>query len=341
MRGLSRPRTPGPKDERGVIAPLTAFLMTAVLGMSALVVDTALMYSEHAQLQNGADAAALAIAEECSKAATPCPSDQRAAAAGYADGNALDNRSNVLSAVADATARTVDVTTQSQMPDGTNHFSLHFAKVLGISSTDIQATATARWTYPNKGTGFPLAISQECWNFAPATATTFTLQKITWKPGTTCTNASGSQIPGGWGWLANTADNSCEVSTQVGDYASSNPGNDPPRTCAAVLQKWIDTLTANEKVYVSFPVFSTASGAGNTGTFKIVGYATFRIFGWNFGSSSPYYFRIDAKDPDMTKKLSCTDGGERCIIGGFVQYQTSEGGGGGPNFGTTRVSLIK
>lgn len=342
MRGLSGAGTVGAGNERGIIAPLTAVLMTALLGMAALAIDTAMMYSEKAQLQNGADASALAIAEQCSKAATPCPSDQRTAAASYANDNALDSSSNVLSATANVTARTVDVTTQSQMPDGTNHFSLQFARVLGISSADIQATATATWKYPSSGSGFPLALSRNCWDFAPATATTMTLQKITWKPSTSCTDASDQQVPGGWGWLTNTSTNPCEATTSVGNFATSNPGNDPPKTCATVLQSWIDTLKAGGKVHASFPIFDTASGSGNTGTFHIVGYATFRIYGWNFGETAgPYKFRNEAKDPHMTKKLACSDGVERCIIGAFVQSQTSGRGGGGLDFGTSSVSLIK
>lgn len=340
MRWLNR--CGAARDERGVIAPLAALLMVPMLGMAALVVDTAMIYSEHAQLQNGADAAALAIAEQCSKAPAPCPSDQRSAAVEYANGNALDGYSNVVSATADAANRVVDVAVESRMPDGTNHFSLHFAKVLGISSADIQATATAKWRYPSSGKGFPLALSQSCWNFGPATPASTTLQKITWKPNTSCTNASGDKVPGGWGWLANTASAPCEAATTIGNYASSNPGNDPPKTCEAILKGWIDTITAGRKVQASFPIFDMASGSGNTGTFRIVGYATFRVYGWNFGEATgPYKFRNEAKDPYMNNKLACSDGGDRCLIGAFVQFHTSGGGGGGMNFGTSSVSLTK
>lgn len=342
MRGLKRVRTAGTGDERGVIAPLTAILMVALLGMAALVVDTAMMYSEHAQLQNGADAAALAIAHQCAKAATPCPSDQRPAAAGYADGNALDNRSIVLDATADPAARSVKVTTQSQMPDGTAHFSLQFARVMGIPSADIRATATAIWSFPASTTGFPLALSDKCWDLGPASSAAMTLQKIMWKPGTTCTNDSGHSVPGGWGWLTDSSDGSCQATTAVGDYASSNPGNNPPKKCKDLLKAWVDTITAGGKVHVLFPVFDTASGGGNTGTFHIVGYATFRIFGWNFGDASgPYKFRNTATAPYMNSALACAHIDDRCIIGAFVKYQTSAGGGGGRDFGTTNVSLTK
>ncbi|MDJ0456116.1 pilus assembly protein [Arthrobacter sp. NQ7] len=330
-------------SERGVVAPMTALIMVFLLGMSAFAIDVATMYSEHAQLQNGADASALAIAKQCSKSPTACAANQSAAAAGYANGNALDAHSNVLSAVADATAGTIDVTLQAQEPDGSNHFSLQFAKAIGISTTDIQASASAKWGYPSSGKGFPLAFSQSCWNLGPATPTGGDVQKITWKPGTpSCTNASGLTIPGGWGWLDDASTDPCTAVTSVGNFTTSNPGNNPPTTCETILQGWKNTLLAGGTVKVTFPIFDTASGTGNTGVFHIVGYATFSIWGWHFGNSSgPYEFRDSATDPGMNASLACSGGNDRCIIGQFVEYTTSTGGSGGSDFGTDSVSLIK
>jgi hypothetical protein len=316
--------------------------MVVLLGFGALAVDVGAIYSEKAQLQNGADSAALAVAQVCAKASasTPCSADQKTEATPYANGNALDAHSNVLTAVANTTARKVDVTTQSQTREGANHFSLMLAKALGISSTDIQATATATWGYPNSGGGFPLAFSANCYGLGPATAATATLQRISWKPGTTCTNASGHTIPGGWGWLTDTDANPCVAVTNIGDFATSNPGNKPPKKCKTILEGWIATLTTGGKVEVAFPIFDTASGGGNTGTFHIIGYATFRITGWHFGNASgPYEFRDKATDTGMNANLACSGGDDRCIIGAFVQFQTSTGGTGGEDFGTSSVSL--
>lgn len=338
MRSISKRRS-----ERGVVAPLTALIMVFLLGMAAFAVDVSTMYSEHAQLQNGADASALAIANQCSKSATPCAANQVAAAAGYANGNALDAHSNVLSAVADATAGTVDVKLQSQETDGSNHFSLQFARAIGIQTTDIQAFARATWGYPSSGKGFPLAFSQSCWNLGPATPSGGDIQKVTWKPGTpSCTNASGTTVPGGWGWLDDTSTDPCTAVTSVGNFTTSNPGNNPPTTCQTILQGWKDTLLGGGRVKVTFPIFDTASGSGNTGVFHIVGYATFSIMGWHFGNSAgPYEFRDALTDPGMNANLACSSGNDRCIIGQFVEYKTSGGGSGGYNFGTSNVSLSK
>src|SRR5699024_6096255 len=50
--------------ERGATAIVVALLMTAILGCTGLAVDLGASYAKHTQLQNGADAAALALAQE-------------------------------------------------------------------------------------------------------------------------------------------------------------------------------------------------------------------------------------------------------------------------------------
>ncbi|MGB6454662.1 MAG: pilus assembly protein TadG-related protein, partial [Streptosporangiaceae bacterium] len=72
-------------DERGVIGAIVAILLGAgvLTGMGVLVLDVGQLYQERAELQNGADAAALAVAKSCALGA--CTSD---VAGQRADGNA-------------------------------------------------------------------------------------------------------------------------------------------------------------------------------------------------------------------------------------------------------------
>jgi Flp pilus assembly protein TadG len=63
----SRTSTKGPHSEKGAVAIIVAVLMVAVLGCAAIAVDVGAMYAEKAQIQNGADATALAIAGDCAK----------------------------------------------------------------------------------------------------------------------------------------------------------------------------------------------------------------------------------------------------------------------------------
>lgn len=329
------------QSERGVAAPITAFLMVFLLGMAAFAVDVGSMYSEHAQLQNGADAAAIAIAQYCSKQpAGTCSADQTAYAAQFANGNTLDSHGQAI--VATVTGNTVDVTVQAQDPSASNHFSLVFARALGIQTADIRASAQAKWVPLSGGGAFPLAISDSCYNLSSASQSA-EVQKISYKPGGTCTGPSGTQIPGGWGWLAQSSQ--CYASTQLGNNnIGSDPGNNPPFLCKDVLQGWQDTILSGGDVNVTFPVFDDATNQGKNGTFHIIGYATFKIWGWKFGNSSPYEFRNKTSDPNMTSSLACAGGQDRCVIGQFIKYQTIDSagsGGGGTDLGTENIGLSK
>ena len=65
MRRLGSPR---PDAERGAAGVLVAVMMLVLIGAGALAVDVGQIYSERAQLQNGADAGALGVAQACHKA---------------------------------------------------------------------------------------------------------------------------------------------------------------------------------------------------------------------------------------------------------------------------------
>src|ERR1700712_5098129 len=55
------------RDDRGAVAVLVAILMVPLLGFAAVGIDVAAMYAERQQLQTGADAGALAIAQDCGR----------------------------------------------------------------------------------------------------------------------------------------------------------------------------------------------------------------------------------------------------------------------------------
>ena len=80
------------RDERGVVAVLVGLVIGGVLlGLGALVIDVGQLYEERAQLQNGADAAALAVAKSC--ILSSCTTSSALSTAGtYANENASDGR---------------------------------------------------------------------------------------------------------------------------------------------------------------------------------------------------------------------------------------------------------
>lgn len=89
----------GRRNERGAVAVLVTILLGSgvLIGMGALVVDVGGMYAEKAQLQNGADAGALAVALGCATGPSTCSSSKSATgpAGKHANSNANDAAANV------------------------------------------------------------------------------------------------------------------------------------------------------------------------------------------------------------------------------------------------------
>ena len=238
------------------------------------------------------------------------------------------------------------MTVQSSTP--ASGLSLVLAPIFGMVSAQVEAAATAEWGYPGAGKGFPLALSNTCFDLASG-AESGDLQEFSYKPGTgknagsttdqECTrNASGQTVPGGWGWLEESAP--CQAATAVDETIATDPGNSGSDTdCKPVLQGWVTDLGAGKSVEVSFPIFDYAAYQGNSAEYHILGYATLEIAGWQFsgGGNSPFSY-IPASLPS---NVNCA-GSERCIIGRFVKFESLESWEqlGGGNYGTESYQLI-
>ena len=207
MRRLTRHR---PDGERGAAGVLVAVMMLVLIGAGALAVDVGQIYAERAQLQNGADAGAIAVAQACH--ATGCPqAEADSIAEALANENSNDGQSNV-SEVDLSVADQVTVRTTTQ--NGSKSFlSKLFSSALNAPPVTVGAHAVVTMEPPSSGSGFPLAISDNCYNLSDASPAG-QVQKISYKPGGTCTGPSGTQIPGGWGWLDQSSP--CEADTQTG-----------------------------------------------------------------------------------------------------------------------------
>ncbi|WP_186329516.1 TadE/TadG family type IV pilus assembly protein [Agrococcus jejuensis] len=141
------------RRDRGAAATWVALLIVPLLVVGALGIDVGLMQVDRQRLQTGADAAALAIATQCSRQV--CTSTTNALAAqDMATANApLVDPAFATVDVIDRVEGYVEVTTTSTR----EHF---FGPVAGIESTQLSATSGARWGYPERGTVvMPLTIS--------------------------------------------------------------------------------------------------------------------------------------------------------------------------------------
>ncbi len=83
------------RGDDGAVAIMVAALAMGLLAFSVLVVDVGALYVERRQLQNGADAAALALAQSCAVTSCGDASAQRATTQPYADGNTRDGATNI------------------------------------------------------------------------------------------------------------------------------------------------------------------------------------------------------------------------------------------------------
>ena len=308
--------------ERGAVSVIVAIMLVALLGCAAIAVDVSMMYAERTQLRNGADAAALAIAQKCAiSTSDPNCTDTSSLAAGLANRNANDGLTNLKSVATDPTGRTVAVTAASQeVGKAPNQVSLFFARVLGIASAEVNASAAAQWGTPSKGPVIlPLAIAY-CKLDIPAGGTTGNVQVLE-----QAVNGCGG-LPGGFGWIT-TSGTKCAVTMTAGQsnnsgiWFSSDPGASAPTICTAA-----DFNQMNDQT-VLLPLYDVATGTGSLGKYYVKGFAAFHVTGYHFAD------------------ISWTTGGNvqnKTIRGYFVKFVSLAQAfelGNVPNYGASIVRL--
>lgn len=280
------------RDERGAVGVVVALLMVPLIGFAALGVDVGAMWAERQQLQTGADAAALAVAQDCARGDCGTPA---ATAQDIARRNVNDEV--VAASIVSRTSGQVTV-----RADGSRQHV--FAPLIGVGSSQISTSATARWGAPSGGTAMlPLAFS---WcEFAAQTGgglpsgTTERVVKLTKSSGVQgCTGPSRNVVPGGFGWLDSVR---CRSTSTAGGVVGSDPGNSVPSSCST--GDFTDLLDQT----VLLPLFDAYGGNGANAWYRVYGYAAFRITGYHFGgqySTSPPQCR----------------GNDRCVTGYFTRF---------------------
>lgn len=343
MRRLTSSRvknSPANGSEDGAVSVLTAVFMVALLLVVALVVNVGLAYAEKAQLQNGADSAALAVAQRCADRANTSPclpgvvdAELQALANSLANSNSNDGSSTVLLTMGTGE---VTATTATLSSDGAKI-------VLPISGVDatVRALAAASWGGPSAGSAaFPITFSDCQFNLS---GNAQLLQIHMTDPGHECGRGpSGLIIPGGFGWLDQDP-GQCHATVdmnQGGGIVGGDTGNNAPSNCDAVLNSWIAKINAGEQAVVILPVYDGATGSGAGAQFHIRGFAAFEVLGWRFsGSGSPAVFHSNGHSPSS---LNCSNPC-RGIIGKFIEYTDPDGGWtpGGPDLGAHIIGLTK
>jgi Flp pilus assembly protein TadG len=332
--------------DRGMVLVWAAVSLVMLLGMGALVIDVGALYQEQREVQNGADAAALAVAKDC--ALDDCL-DEYGTADHYADENAKDDASNVplvcgespgLAACSDpppdAEGATgwvrVDTSTHNPSNDANDtQVDLVLAPVLDAANVGetITASAVAAWAPLGSVTTIPLTFSTcEFTAFGGSldppgfpSGRDYIYFHDTTQAGTCPQGPSGAPLSGGFGWL--------DVSDCAGDitanqWVDDKPGNSPPPGCDP--RDW-------QNAEVVIPLFDSTRGlSGTSGEYHVAGFAGFRILGYRFDRFNRWnIFRC----PGTFSRRAA------CIYGEFTRITATDGEfGGGDDFGARIVKMI-
>ena len=136
-RSINKP----PRGQRGSVLIWFALLLPVLLGFAALVIDLARLYLTKVELQNAADAAALAGAYKYAQT-TSLPA-AIAEAKDLATSNQVNGSPIPLSSVTPADKTVTGYTYGIQVTIALSGMNLIFAPVLGMTTSDVQATAIA------------------------------------------------------------------------------------------------------------------------------------------------------------------------------------------------------
>lgn len=320
--------------ERGAVAVTVALFMVALIAFGALAVDVTALWSDRKQLQNGADAAALAIAQACANDLTSadCTSGATALADSLVKSNVFDG-----TGVGTVTAIVRDWPGQVTVL-ATAHEASFLAGVMGQNATTVTAKATAAWKgSPTADSTLPLILGN-CYLSEATKTDALGNQVVTYKllssgNGGNSSNAnpcSGNQKnpPGGFGWLVDPSDkNNCLVPTEVGQWADGQTGK--PAKCGDVA-----ALLGGQGSKVILPLYDYSSGQGSSGEYLVIGYVALQL----------QTYCIDQTELFSDGTFGHCGQGQQFIEGTVVPYAdtgTPPESSGPPAFGYTFVGLTE
>lgn len=342
------------KDEDGATAVVVALLTLVLFGFGAIAVDAGQLYQERRELQNGADAAAMAAAHDCAKDVISCSItglELNDTVDEYANANANDDESSAE--IVELNLTDSYITVETETLSGGNGFLTHwFAWAVDHPTSTVRARATAKWDrVPGTLEIFPLAFCLDTFNTLTADGTVYGDDSL--YPGYHVFYKTPSQpiecptsddvYEGGFGWLDledpyyELDPATCELTIDAEDWIPGVTGEgaraaDPWPQCYEKLADKIVEMDANPNAApLLVPIFDGWRGSGANGEFHIAGFGAFRPTGFNFGGTTYH--------PD---NMACVTPANRCVRGWFTDFVTSGGTGtGGAYYGVVSVDLIK
>ncbi len=317
------------RRDRGASAVLVGLMLVPLVGAGAIAVDVGALYAERAQLQNGADAAALSVAANCAIDESTCSGTAQATASNYATSNAVDSLATSLAPALNLAANTVTVTTETLSDDGA--MMRHpLAQLIGIQSSTLHAYATAEWGTPVLGSVIPLAIGQCEFALSPPQEGVENPARILVQYDTVDRReCEDILLSGGFGWLDTATP--CLALVDVNDpWVGSDPGNSLASSGCDVEDDIVPLLGTT----ILIPIYDEVQGTGQNGQFHISTFAAFKLTGFKFSGQNTY-----------TDPLAPACRGNCRGLQGFFMNYVSVGDefelGDGVNTGLTVVRLIE
>jgi Flp pilus assembly protein TadG len=281
MRRL-RPRHPLSRlrEERGGIAVMLALLMPVLFGAAAIALDTAAVWSARQQVENGADAAVLAVAMDCARG--DCGDIKQTAIDAFFANNRAAKLSNLGSGEGYISVSGREVSVEQKRPWVVNHF---FAAALGQGTGELSVQSYAEWAPATSGRAdIPFAISwctylEEVGTNGPDAADTATLTLDTVSGAATCTGPSGTETVPNGAAMTQPDSNSCRTSSTQGG------------TVTVIVTKYgtsVDPRCTDARLAglvgrdIWLPVWDTATPTTDASpTIRVHGYAAFRVTGYS------------------------------------------------------------
>ena len=339
MRVVNRSKLTVRREERGASIVIVLLAIVGILGMAAFVLDIGALRQERRSLQNGADAAALAVVRDCING--DCGS-VAATAKTYADSNADDKKAKVdqicgwakngtMPACSGAVTSPSRVTgwvqakTSTLDNAGNTQILYGFGRIFGLTGRTVDATAYTAWGPPGRVTGPPIMMADcEYQRWKSSGGADIVIKNVYDNPG--CANGGGNPS-GGFTWQ--NSGSVCTAETissdlsglDVAEITPQGTGNNkatrPPSGCSST------EINALKNQLVRIPIWNSSIDCGGHLQYTIVGFALFRITG------------IQEKTPDITwnvTKAECPDG--RCLKGHFeTLVETAKAKFGGNDYG--------
>lgn len=212
------------------------------------------------------------------------------------------------------------------------------------AGTEVRACARVSWGSPSSTqSALPVAISQCEWQNATASGTTYapsppytstgyptSSEKILYLHNTTGASncpagPSGSDLPGGFGWLESSTCAAVITDGWVDDDTGVSVNND----CKGIVDDLVGTI-------IHLPVFVETNGlSGSNGSYRVESFAAFYLSGYALPAAQPNKVKSVATNSHL-----CT-GSDKCLYGWFVNAPPSGGGtiGTGPSKGVTVLQM--